>query len=140
MKILTAAILFCIILLSSASCGKKEINRYNADNQKQGFWKEHTQLGTLMAFGNFDKGIEKGRWVHLDPEGRKWVTYRYGKERIRVKYFHVSGKVEKKGWARMERSPEGLNFYWDGRWKFYSDGGGRDSTVCFSLGKRISCP
>ncbi|MBE0641458.1 MAG: hypothetical protein IH599_05435 [Bacteroidales bacterium] len=130
----TALFLFLAFLVIAPSCREQEINRFDSERRKQGMWHEHSQLGTLMAYGKYLDGQEKGLWVHLDPEGRTWVTYRYGRERIRVKYYYANGRVERKGWARMENEPEGLHFYWHGRWVYFGPDGSRDTTIQYSYG------
>ncbi|HRY97452.1 MAG TPA: hypothetical protein P5550_00195 [Bacteroidales bacterium] len=127
-------LLLALTLIFVCSCREQKINRYDTSRRKQGLWHEHSQLGTLMAYGSYKDGLEKGRWVHLDPEGRTWVTYHYGKQRIKVKYYRSNGNLERKGWARMDYEPLGPHFYWHGRWTFYDDNGRRDSTVRYAFG------
>jgi antitoxin component YwqK of YwqJK toxin-antitoxin module len=126
--------LVIVLIAITPACRKHQINRFDADQRKQGLWHEHSQLGTLMAYGEYRDGQEHGKWVHLDPEGRTWVTYRYGTKKIRVKYYYASGKLERKGWARMEQEPQGPHFYWHGRWVYFDPEGGRDTTIQYRYG------
>jgi hypothetical protein len=54
-------------------------------------------------------------------EGKLTTKERHVKSRIKIKSFDEQGKLQRKGWAKIDFNEDDLHFYWVGRWKFYNN-------------------
>jgi hypothetical protein len=76
---------------------------------------------TIMnAKGYYCHGLPCKTWRYYHKNGKKRMKVKYGKT-LKVKYFRDSGKLEKKGSARLDFSTSDIHFYWHGRWKYFDN-------------------
>jgi antitoxin component YwqK of YwqJK toxin-antitoxin module len=122
MRFFFAVIIFQFIVVSGQSqLFNRQFNQFGEDGFKTGkwisYWDENEKIP--MSKAKYKQGREVGVSKEYHINGRIRLKFRYDKDRIRVKYFSESRKLEQKGWARMDYTAEDIHFYWHGSWKFY---------------------
>ena len=102
---------------------KKKINRYDEDGQRTGLWKEYTDKEETLLLSKFYylEGRETKVCKHYYQNGNVRLKFKYCKDRIKVKYFYKDGKLEKKGWAKIEYNTEDIHYFWEGEWQFFAN-------------------
>ncbi|MEZ5195846.1 MAG: hypothetical protein R2764_05455 [Bacteroidales bacterium] len=130
-----------LILFLSHSFGqifKKEINRYNDDGKRDGKWIcwWDVEKKIPMSEINFKDGYEKGVQKEYNQDGTLRLKFRFYKNRVRVKYYHANGTMDKKGWSVMDYKE--MRYYWHGKWKFYSEEGKPVRSAIYQYGTDTS--
>ncbi len=120
------AFTFCFAILFTFSYGqlfRKEINRYDSSGKRTGLWINYwdTTGKILMSKARFKEGYEKGVSKEYYQNGIVRLKFRYYKNRIRTKYYFESGKLDQKGWSKIEWAGAATHYYWQGRWKFFDE-------------------
>ncbi|MDD3876036.1 MAG: hypothetical protein PHT69_05410 [Bacteroidales bacterium] len=130
------AVLFCTSSLLFSQNLLRRVNRYNSDNKAVGRWVYYNQENNkILSKGRFRNGIPVGRWIINNEEGIKFVKKRYFKNRTREVWYYPSGSVECRGWSKLILDdPLMVNYYWDGKWKFYNENGKLDSVKIYRQG------
>ena len=137
MKGLTITILLLLsVAMVNAQFFKKKINQYDDDGFRKGKWIEYWDKDQqhISARGNFEKGDPVGKWLYYHYEGKRRLKFKYQKDRIKVKYYHESGRLDHKGWARVEYSKKEIHYFWEGIWKYYSPKGKLTRIALYEMG------
>jgi len=121
-----------IIVLQSVSANadtgwplKRNINQYDTLGRRQGkwisWWDEDKKIP--MNIEHFKDGRERGKCRYFYISGTKRLQFRALKDnRMKVKYFAETGRLEMKGWAVMIYGETETRYSWNGPWKFYENG------------------
>jgi len=48
---------------------KEEINKYNSDGNREGYWEWYNSDGALMSKGNYKDGNREGYWERYNSDG-----------------------------------------------------------------------
>ena len=120
---LLAVFLLLIPMITSAQLFKKKVNRVNENGNRKGLWISYwnEKDKTLQTKYYYKDGHETRVCKNYYGDGEIRLKFRYYGERIRVKYFDEERKITHKGWAKWELTEKDLNYYWDGKWKFYDE-------------------
>ncbi|MCP4553180.1 MAG: hypothetical protein GY834_14330 [Bacteroidetes bacterium] len=123
MKQQIITILLFLIITSSAKAQCKYYNKLDKNGKKMGLWlsywdKKKTIYHTKFHYKN---GREIGVNKTYNRDGKLMTKERHVKGRIKVKIYDEQGKLQRKGWAKIDFNAENLHFYWHGRWKFYNE-------------------
>jgi antitoxin component YwqK of YwqJK toxin-antitoxin module len=122
--------IFCqliFVLLYSGSFGQlfhQKINTYNTDGKKDGLWityfnEDNKEKKLVSSRVHYKEGYETGVCKHYHSNGNIRLKWRYFKSRIRAKYYFEDGKIEQKGWSKIEWNEKDTHYYWEGKWKFF---------------------
>ena len=116
--------IFLLLLISlSVKSQCKYYNRFNADGNKIGLWLNYWDQKKTIYHSKFH--YKNGREVKVNKMfNRKGILVakeRHVKKRIKIKSYDEKGKLQRKGWAKIDFNAENLHFYWHGRWKFYGN-------------------
>ncbi len=119
----TITILFILTITLSAQSQCKYYNKVDKEGIKTGLWfsfwdNEKTIYHSKFHYKN---GRETGVNKMYNRDGKLTTKERHVKGRIKIKSYNEQGKLQRKGWAKIDFNAEDLHFYWHGRWKFYSD-------------------
>ncbi len=128
--------IFLIITLSASSqC--KYYNKVNKEGKKTGIWFSYWDSSQKVLHRKFHykDGREWGVCKIYNKEGVLVTKERHHKNRIRIKSYRESGKLQRKGWAVMEYNAVDLHFYWHGRWKFYGEKVGLNGISIYENGE-----
>ena len=110
-----------IALSGKSQC--KYFNRFNEDGEKTGLWISYWNEKKNIYHSKFH--YKNGRETKVNKmynrAGVLTSKERHVKKRIKMKVYDENGKLQRKGWAKIDFNAEGLHFYWHGRWKFYGD-------------------
>ncbi len=117
------SILLLLIIAISAKTQCKYFNKLDEKGKKTGLWfsywdKEKTIYHSKLHYKN-GREIRMNKFYGAD--GQLMTKERHVKKRIKIKSFNEEGKLQRKGWAKIDFNAEDLHFYWHGRWKFYGD-------------------
>jgi len=125
-------IFLCIL---TASCS---INQFKK-NLRHGRWvyQDSTSNDVLTSKGRYRKGNEVGRWNHY-KNGILFRQEKFKGNTAQVVNYYPNKKVESAGTTGLDRSDEMIHWYYDGKWKFYSEDGNLDSIKIFDKGQLIS--
>jgi antitoxin component YwqK of YwqJK toxin-antitoxin module len=114
-------ILFQFFIHASGQLVHRNINQYDEDGKRHGRWIEYYDEEEKIVSSelNYKHGFQDGICKFYHPNGKLRLKWRYYKNRIRAKYFYEDGKLEQKGWSKIEYGGEATHYYWHGKWKFY---------------------
>ncbi len=132
-----------LVMLISFSFGqlfKKEINRYDEQGKRTGLWIDYWDSieKVIASKARFRDGHETGVSKHYHPNGNIRLKWRYYKNRIRAKYYFEDGKLEQKGWSKIEWAEADTHYYWHGTWKFYDEHGKLIRKAFYQNGEEIT--
>ena len=91
-----------------------------------------------MSMAYFKDGRETRLSKEYHINGKLRLKFRYYKDRIRVKYYTESRKLEQKGWSVIEYNEDDTHYYWHGKWKFYNNGRKLERVALYENGEEIS--
>jgi len=99
----------------------RSINQYDDDGKRHGRWIEYYDEDKKIASGKlkYKHGFQDGVCKFYHPNGELRLKWRYYNNRIRAKYYYEDGKLEQKGWSKIEYGGEATHYYWHGMWKFF---------------------
>lgn len=92
----------------------------------------------LLTRGRYRHGQPVGRWRYYALAGelqRQELYRRHGFSD--VTYYYPSGRVARRGRARVVDEPSGAHFFWLGEWQHFSPAGTLDSVQLYELGKNV---
>ncbi|MFC2106973.1 hypothetical protein ACFLRY_01430 [Bacteroidota bacterium] len=138
MKRFTIILLLLLsVIIVNAQFFKKKINQFDSEGQRKGEWIEYWDKDEqhISAKGKFENGDPVGKWKYYHYEGKRRLKFKYQKDRIKVKYYHESGRLDHKGWARMEYTEKEIHYFWEGLWKYYSPKGKLVRTALYENGE-----
>ncbi len=123
MKNIFIVIFACLMITSAAKSQCKYYNKMDENGKRTGLWLSHwdTEKTVYHSKFHYKNGRETGVNKMYNQDGKLVAKERHLKGRIKMKSFNKSGKLQRKGWARIDFNAEDLHFYWDGRWKFYGE-------------------
>ena len=94
----------------------KEINQYDSEGNKQGYWENYNTNGKIESKGNYINNIRDGYWEYYYPNGQLFIAGGYNNNQLVgewLEYFD-NGDLASKGSYK--------NSMRDGDWFFYHDG------------------
>lgn len=110
-----------IVLSSPAQEGKKEKRPCESCPKHQKYYEYWDSDSTILnARGHYCYGIPCKTWRYYHQNGKRRMKVKYG-NRLKIKYYRESGRLEKKGYARLDLNEKDIHFFWHGRWKYYDD-------------------
>lgn len=127
--------------LATACASSRATEHLDRHDQRQGRWNTYYDDARTQLFtrGRYRHGQPAGRWRYYTPAGQLQRRERYHRHGFSdITYYYPSGRVARRGRARVVEERTGLHFYWLGDWSYYSPAGTLDSVQVYSLGKRIS--
>ncbi len=120
---------FTLLILLICIFSSPDINAQNSrpekglsDRARNGkyveYWdKDSTQIN---ARGHFCAGAPCKTWKYFNSDGTRRRKVKYG-DRLKIKYYSASGKLNKKGFAMLDINSKEIHFYWHGKWKYYNE-------------------
>jgi len=119
-------LLLLFIVLSSFSFGQflqSKINLLNDNGSREGLWieyydKENNIISSKIRYKN---GYQTGKCTFYHPNGQRRLKWHYYNNRIRAKYYFENGRLDQKGWSKIDYSGQDTHYYWHGKWKFFDD-------------------
>ena len=137
-----AVLLFLLLsALATARASGRPDGHFDRKGQRQGrFRTYYNDAGTqLFTQGRYRHGQPVGRWRYYAQAGELQRQERYRRHGFSdIAYYHASGRVARRGRARVVEEPAGPHFYWLGEWQYFSPVGQLDSVQVYSLGKRVA--
>jgi hypothetical protein len=108
---------------STAQLFHGKVNRYDENGKRKGLWVNYwdEEKKIPMTKNHFKDDRETGVCKEYHNNGKIRLKFRYRKERIRVKYYNEKGRLEQKGWAKMDFTEKEIHYYWHGKWKFFDE-------------------
>ncbi|PRY53067.1 hypothetical protein B0I27_10474 [Arcticibacter pallidicorallinus] len=124
-----------VLCLLTASCRTNQFK----DNLRHGRWvyKDSTSNDLLISKGRYRGGNEIGKWKHYN-NGVLFRLEKFKGDRAKVVNYYPDQTVESLGTTGLDRSAEMIHWYYDGKWKFYSEDGKLDSIKIFNKGELVS--
>jgi len=124
-----------LLYILTASCG---INKFK-NNLRHGRWvyKDSTSNDVLTSKGKYRKGNEIGKWKHYN-NGVLFRQEKFKGNKAQVVNYYPNQNVESAGTTGLDRSAEMIHWYYDGKWRFYSEDGKLDSVKIFDKGQLVS--
>ena len=121
-KMKSIIFLLSLVVLCSFSAEAQLFRKNrNDDPSKNGKYYEYWDKDSirLSAKGHFchDHPCKTWKYYHADGTMRMKVKYR---NRLKIKYYIPSGKLDQKGFAMLDLNTEHIHFYWHGIWKYYN--------------------
>ena len=128
-------LLLISLCILTASC---RINQFK-NNLRHGRWvyQDSTSTDVLTSKGRYRNGNEVGKWKHY-ANGVLFREEKFRENRAQVVNYYPNQKVESKGTTGLDRSAEMIHWYYDGKWKFYTEDGRLDSVKIFDKGTLVS--
>lgn len=123
MKRKLVPILLILIITLSAKSQCKYYNKLDEAGKRTGLWIRFWDQNKTIFHSkvHYKNGREVGMNKFYYPDGKLMTKERHVKNKIKVKSYNEQGKMQRKGWAKIDFNAEDLHFYWHGRWKFYGD-------------------
>lgn len=115
----------------------KNINSYNSNKKPHGRWiyfynKENNKV---QSKGRYRNGNPVGQWIMYYEDGSKYIKKRYFRKKTHEVWYFPNGKIESRGWSKLLLDdPVEINYYWDGKWRFYNENGKLTSILVYSKG------
>ena len=122
--LLIAGIILASYLQVAGQLFNRNLNEFDDEGKRHGRWIEtnfdidSTEISSNIKYRH---GYQSGVCKFYHPNGELRLKWRYYRKRIRAKYFYESGKLEQKGWSKIEYGGEDTRYYWHGKWKFYDE-------------------
>ena len=130
-----------LALATAYASTRPPAGRTDRQGDRQGRYRTYYDDARTQLFmrGRYRHGQPVGRWRYYAPAGEVQHKERYRRHGLSdITYYYPSGRVAKRGYARLADEPDGLHFYWFGDWNYYSPAGALDSVQVYTLGKRTS--
>ena len=112
-----------MIIPLSAKPQCKYYNKIDKNGDRTGLWISYwdNQKTIIHSIFQYKNGREFRVGKMYNRNGKLLSKERHVRKRIKVKSYNESGKLQRKGWAKIDFNAEDLHFYWHGRWKFYAE-------------------
>ena len=134
--------MICLLLVfpAHAQFFKRSLNQLDENGKRKGKWITYwdQEKKVPMSMAKFKDGRETGVSKEYHINGKLRLKFRYHNDRIRVKYYTESRKLEQKGWSVIEYNEEDTHYYWHGKWKFYNNGRKLERVALYENGEEIS--
>ncbi|HEX9152048.1 MAG TPA: hypothetical protein VF842_08195 [Flavobacterium sp.] len=125
-----------VICLLFFSC-KTKINQIE-NNEKEGKWITIDTMDHIYEIrGKYHKGIEKGTW-HFFYNGKMVRKEKYKKDVCNTRCYYPNGKLNKKGYTKIESNKNGDHWYYFGNWHYYDEKGRLLSIKTYEKGEIIN--
>ena len=135
------SLLYSFVLFSSVADSSKLQNKFDRKGMRHGRWNfYYDDANTKISMnGRFRHGREKGMWKYYTIGGEIYKEEKYKRFRsmIITVYYHKNGKISNEGKAKIADEKDGLHYYWNGDWKYYSEEGTHIKTIIYKNGKVI---
>ena len=134
-------LLSLLAALATACVGTRPAERLDRQGQRQGRCRTYYDDARtqLLTRGRYRHGQPVGRWRYYALAGDMQRQERYRCHGFSdVAYYYPSGRVARRGRARVVDEPSGPHFFWFGEWQCFSPAGTLDSVQLYRLGKRVS--
>jgi hypothetical protein len=130
---------FLLLLTFPLLCFPQKTNRYK-HLERQGLWiVYHDSTNTRIDnIGKYRKGIPKGTWRYYDPEGHLIKKEKHRFRKIYNTQYHLNGKVQKKGKARIVITDNLIHYFYYDYWYEYDTTGLLLKKILYRDGFRIS--
>lgn len=119
---LSIVLLLTLITTSSVKAQCKYYNKLDEKGNRTGLWLSYWDSSKKILHRKFH--YKKGREFRMNKiyfsDGNLMTKERHVKNRIKVKSYDEQGKLQRKGWAKIDFNADDLHFYWHGHWKFYN--------------------
>lgn len=121
---------FIILLIIPVFCKSvngqicsRQYNKFDKEKQRTGLWIEYYDIDkkSISAKIHYRKGSQRGICWFYHQNGEPRLKWHYYPKRIRAKYYFENGKLEQKGWSKVEDEKGSVHYYWHGKWKFYDE-------------------
>jgi len=133
LKYLKSYILLCLLLSSVFSYSQNKFK----NKQKNGYWsiyyddaKEQMQIR-----GRYKNGKQVGPWFHYKQNGDLEKKEIYKRKKVKVIYYYPSGKVLRKGNAKLVLQDTLYHFYFIGEWKCYTPNAELSKKEYYEMGR-----
>jgi antitoxin component YwqK of YwqJK toxin-antitoxin module len=122
MRLLILIIILFLALQGNAQLFSARINKYDEKGERHGKWVEYwdNEEKFVSAKGNYSHGKPIGKWKYYHLTGKRRMKNKYLKKGIKTKYYYENGKLDHKGWARLNITEKEIRYYWEGVWKYYT--------------------
>ncbi len=111
--------------------GKRELDGFLLNGQRDGWWTEYTEEGQKSSAGAYKSGAEDGWWTYWHENGQvqSQGNYRKGSTIGEWKSFFENGKPDSQGIYK-----DGLM---NGPWTFHDEETGEARTIRFDMGVQL---
>ena len=121
MRTITIIILVVLLIPLSAEAQlfrkhKKSENDSLRNGKCYEYWDKEKTI--ISAKGFFHQGLPVKTWKYYNKDGSRRKKEKY-RDNIKIKFYFESGKLDKKGYAKIDYDPKYIHYYWQGRWKYY---------------------
>lgn len=114
--------LFILLLFSLPADAQLFKKNKKQDSLRSGKYIEYGYEDTTVVVtkGRFKDGRPCKTWKYYYEDGiiRMKIKYR---DRLKIKYYTQSGRLNQKGYAMLDFNAADTHFYWHGIWKYYDD-------------------
>lgn len=119
---------------------KRNINKLDDNGKRKGLWISYwdDEKRIPMSLTHYKEGRECDVSKEFHMNGNLRLKFRYGKEKIRVKYYDNDRKLEQKGWAVLDYNEQDTHYYWQGEWKYYNSKRKLQKISYYEHGEEIS--
>lgn len=117
------AIFIILIVTLSVKSQCRYYNKVDEKGNKTGLWISYwdSEQSIIRSKFQYKDGREFRVGKMFSRDGKIMEKERHVKGRIKIKSYTEDGKLQRKGWAKIDFNAEDLHFYWHGRWKFYGE-------------------
>lgn len=115
-----------IVLFSGLSFGQifqRKLNRIDERGMRTGLWIDYYDIDSTIISTkiHYKNGYQTGICRFYHPNGQRRLKWHYYNNRIRAKYYFENGRLDQKGWSKIDYSGKDTHYYWHGKWKFFDD-------------------
>jgi antitoxin component YwqK of YwqJK toxin-antitoxin module len=105
------------------SCKPKQLNQ-KVNKQREGLWIENygQDSSNYKSVGNYHNGEPIKRWTYY-LNGKRIKKENYSNSYCRTKKYFKNGKVESKGITKITTEGEQTHWFYNGKWKYYTEKG-----------------
>ena len=124
-----------------ACTATRPAERFDHLGERQGRYRAYYDEARtqLLTRGRYRHGQPVGRWRYYALAGELQRQERYRRHGFSdIAYYYPSGRVARRGRARVVDEPSGAHFFWLGEWQHFSPAGTLDSVQRYELGKHLS--
>jgi hypothetical protein len=134
-------LIIALVIGVTACATPRPAGRFDRLGQRQGRHRAYYDDARtqLLTQGRYRHGRPVGRWCYYSLAGELQRRERYHRHGFSdVAYYYPSGRVARRGRARVVEEPSGPHFFWLGEWQHLSPAGTLDSVQLYEVGKCVS--
>lgn len=139
-RFILLVLVFILFADLNAQILHKNLNKLDEDGKRKGLWISYwdEEEKVPMSVARYKKGREVGVSKEYHMNGNLRLKFRYGEERIRVKYYDEDRRLEQKGWAILDYNEVDTHYYWHGEWKYFNNKRKLQKVKYYQHGEEIS--